>query len=288
MSSPKKTTKKEVKKKKVAKKPYTPKKQKRRNPPKSRVIQSPISPSTAIVVASEFADDAIIEAEMMGNILPYFIYSFQQDGKEVVGLTVKGVNEVVRRLGKDEKSGSKIHMNPAYMIKEEVTRDGQLGIEVSVFAEDLISGNSAWGVKFEPYKKLKKDWNRGGAMVEYTNTFPTEKALSKAERNAKRKLIPEVLATKMIEKLMKENPDNVKKIEPPKHQDTVIRPAVPQPSTQEDLENMVRKAVKNGKTQDAIIDIDTKTNESPKFSKEFKAEIHSLANARVNELDSKQ
>ena len=165
MSSPKKTTNKKVT---TAKKSYTPKKQVRRTPPKSRVIQSPISPSTAIVVASEFADDAIIEAEMMGNVLPYFIYSFQQDGKEVVGLTVKGVNEVVRRLGKDEKSGSKIHMNPAYMIKEEVERDGQKGIEISVFAEDLISGNSAWGVKFEPYKKTKKDWKTGKETT-YTN-----------------------------------------------------------------------------------------------------------------------
>ena len=278
MSSPKKTTKKKVA---TAKKPYIPKKQVRRTPPKSRTIQSPISPSTAIVVASEFADDAIIEAEMMGNVLPYFIYSFEQDGKEIVGLTVKGVNEVVRRLGKDAKSGSKIHMNPAYMIKEEVERDGVKGIEISVFAEDLISGNSAWGIKFEPFKKTGK---RG----EYTNTFATEKALSKAERNAKRKLIPEVLATKMIEKLMKENPDNVQKIQPPKTQVTVLKPTNPQPSTLQDLENLVRKAVRNAKTQSAIIDVDTKTQESTKFSKEFKAEIHSIANSRVNELDGRQ
>lgn len=283
MSAPKKTTKKKVA---TAKKPYIPKKQVRRTPPKSRVIQSPISPSTAIVVASEFADDAIIEAEMMGNVLPYFIYTFAQDGKDVVGLTVKGVNEVVRRLGRDEKSGSKIHMNPAYMIKEEVERDGQKGIEISVFAEDLISGNSAWGVKFEPYKKTKKDWKTGKETT-YTNTFATEKALSKAERNAKRKLIPEVLATKMIEKLMKENPNNIQKIDPPKTQATIIKPTVPQPSSQEDLENMVRKAINTAKNQSAIIDIDTKTQESPKFSKEFKAEIHSIANSRVNELDSK-
>lgn len=283
----KKTTKEEKKKVATKKKPYIPKKQVRRNPPKSRVIQSPISPSTAIVVASEFADDAIIEAEMMGNILPYFIYTFPQDGKDVVGLTVKGVNEVVRRLGKDAKSGSKIHMNPAYMIKEEVERDGIKGIEVTVFAEDLISGNSAWGVKFEPYKKTKKDWKTGKETT-YTNTFATEKALSKAERNAKRKLIPEVLATKMIEKLMKEDPNSVQKIEPPKTQMTVMKPVAPVASTIEDIEALIRKAVANGKTQDAIIDIDTKTQESPKFSKEFKAEIHSLASSRVNELDARQ
>lgn len=284
MSSPKKTTKKKVA---TAKKPYNPKKQVRRTPPKSRTIQSPISPSTAIVVASEFADDAIIEAEMMGNVLPYFIYSFPQDGKDVVGLTVKGTNETVRRLNRDPKSGTKIHMNPAYMIKEEVERDGAKGIEVTVFAEDLISGNSAWGVKFEPYKKTKKDW-KTGKEVTYTNTFATEKALSKAERNAKRKLIPEVLATKMIEKLMKENPDSVKKIEPPKVVEMTVRPVTPEASSIEDIQNLIRKAVKNGKTQDAIIDIDSKTQESPKFSKEFKAEIHSLASARVTELDARQ
>lgn len=193
------------KQKKVAKK-----RAKRTVKPALLALPSPIDPKLQIVVASEMQDDAMIEADLMGEVLPFFIYEFQQDGGTVRGLTVKGVSEMVRRLNRNPKSGYKIHINPAHLkIERDVVYDSVKGVEVWVFAEDLVTGNSAWGTKFEPYTKNK----RGGGT--YPNTFALEKALSKAERNAKKKLIPEQVGVAMIAKLIKQAPETVKKIEAP-------------------------------------------------------------------------
>lgn len=250
-----------------------------RKQPKSVTIYSPASPETRIVVASELADDEIIEREMMGEVLPYFIYCFKQDGKDVIGLTVKGVNEVVRRLGKDPRSGSKIRINPQYLIKEECEREGEKGIEVSVFAEDLVTGNSAWGVKFEPYKKK-------GRNGQYNNTFAVEKALSKAERNAKRKLIAEPLAMKTIQKIMKLEPETVKHLEAPKTVARTVTPAKPQATTPEELEAMAMNAIKNAKTPEVAIRIAEGAMESDKLTDEAKKRIHSSATAKVDSFDA--
>lgn len=244
-------------------------------------IPSPVDANIRVVVASELADDDIIEREMTGEVLPFFVYRFKQEGGEVVGLTVKGVNEVVRRLNRNPKSGSKIRINPQYLVKEEVEREGEKGIEVSVYAEDLVSGNSAWGVKFEPYMATKRDGGR------YKNKFATEKALSKAERNAKRKLISEMVAVKIIDKLIKEEPSTVKQIEAPAFETQVLTPRKPVATTPEDKMAIIRKAIATQRSQSAIIEIDQRTQASAEFSDDFKKEIHKSASARVDELGSK-
>lgn len=287
---------------KKAKKVSTPTKAKKSQPRARKVakttvvVSSPVAPEAVFTVASELADDALIEAEIMGDVLPHFIYQFcdnrpacsaevLQSGKcdhhKTTGLSVKGINEVVRRMNKDPKSGAKIRINPAYLMKEEVERDGEKGIEISVFAENMLDGNSAWGVKFEPWKK------HGRNNTLYTNTFAVEKALSKAERNAKRKLIPETLATKMIQTLIR-SPQNVKALGAPpavSHETRTVPP--PQPSTIDELMQLVRNGIRNAKTVDVAIEIDEKTQASDKFSPDFKKEIHALASSRVDQLDSK-
>lgn len=247
--------------------------------PKSITMYSPASPELRIVVASELADDDIIEREMMGEVLPYFIYRFTQDKKEVIGLTVKGVNEVVRRLGKDPRSGSKIRINPQYLLKDECEREGEKGIEVSVFAEDLVIGNSAWGIKFEPYYKSGKNGR-------YKNTFAVEKALSKAERNAKRKLIAEPLAMTMIKKIMKLEPETVKQIQPPAMLAITMKANKPAPSSPDEIEALGIEAINRAKTVSQIISIDEQAENGHNLSKEAKKRIHVLAMKRVDSLDA--
>ncbi len=176
------------------------------------VVQSPVNPSMQFIVASELADDEMIVNQLTGQVLPHYIFSFKDGtGHEQKGLSVFGVRESVRLLNKNPKSGSKIRLNPAYMnIDRNVEQNGQKGVEVRVFAEDLLTGSGAWGIKFEPYQKK----GRNGL---YENKFATEVALSKAERNAMRKLIPEKAAIAMIDKMIKSNgKEIVKPIEPPK------------------------------------------------------------------------
>jgi len=273
-----------MKKKTVKSKKKTAKKVVRKTVKKKEtgmvVVTSPVDPSAQIMIASELADDAMIEAEMMGDVLPHFVYEFEQNGKPVKGLTVKGVNEVVRRLNRDKKSGVTIRIRPEFMkIEHNIIAGEEVGVQVSIFAENLIDGNSAWGIKFEPYKKIS--YNKTSP-----NTFATEKALSKAERNAKRKLIPEVLATKMITKMMKEDPNVVRTLDaPPQYQIQAVTPKKPTPSTPEELEAVIIDAMHRAKTADAIIDLDNRAQKGKNLTNDAKKKIHSLASSLVDQMN---
>jgi hypothetical protein len=205
------------------------------------VVQSPVDPKVQFMIASEFADDEIIEAELVQRTMPYYVYSFPQDGKEVTGLSVKGVNETVRLLNRNKKSGYKIRIRPdSLIIERDVVMDNQKGVQVSVYAENLIDGNGGWGIKFEPYMKARK---RGGT---YKDNFALEKALSKAERNAKRKLIPEQTVIEMIKQLAKK-PENVMHIEAPATVREVDVYEQPQKTSREEVLRKFLVAVSNAK-----------------------------------------
>ena len=198
------------------------KKQRRSRTPKKNAlvkIQSPVHPDLQFYVASEQADDEIIEKEILGQVLPTFIYQFpdKTTGKMIKGLSLNGVRETVRRINRSSKSGSKIRISPEHpVINRDVEQNGQKGVEVMVYAEDLQTGSGQWGMKFEPYMKV----GRNGA---YPNKFALEVALSKAQRNAMRALIPEKLAVETIAKLIGE-PDAVKTIEAPKAEQVAVVP----------------------------------------------------------------
>lgn len=259
----------------------------------SVVITSPVDPSSRIIMASEIADDEMIESELMGQVLPYYIYQFCDNRpackemekcthRKTTGMSVKGVNEVVRRLNRDSKSGYKIRINPNFLkIERDVEENGQKGVSVSVYAENLIDGNSAWGIKFEPYMKTGKN----GA---YANTFAGEKALSKAERNAKRKLMPEVVAMKMIQKIITKNPETVKTIqEAPASVVVIAAPVQPVPSTPEDIKRTIIAAIHQAKSVDLLIELDSKTKGSPNFDAGFKEMVHTLCSKRADEISTK-
>lgn len=168
------------------------------------IIKSPVDPTKEIVMASELADETLIQNELVGSVLPQYVYSFtDKRGNEQKGLSVFGVRESIRLINRNPKSGSKVRINPQFTkVERDVEQNGQKGIEVWVFAEDLITAASAWGSKFEPYKKRRAD----GSL--YPNAFALEVALSKAERNAMRKLMPEKVVIAMINKLIKEHGQN--------------------------------------------------------------------------------
>ncbi|MCH7758975.1 hypothetical protein IID20_01300 [Patescibacteria group bacterium] len=274
----KKTTQKRSSKKRSSKKKTTQKRKKRRVK-QSIIIQSPVDPSIQLVVASEMADDKMIEQEIMGEVLPYFIYQFKQGGKTITGLTVKGVSEVVRRLNRDKKSGYNIRINPKYQKTEHnIDQDGEIGVQVSVFGENLLDGNSGWGIKFEPYHKTGKNGK-------YKNEFAVEKALSKAERNAKRKLIPEQVAVMMIEKLIALDPKNVKQLEPPQSRPIEVIPVAPKKSTPEELEKSLELMIGRTKDISVLIDIDKKLQDSKIYSAQFKKKMHSTISVKVTQLE---
>lgn len=181
------------------------------------VVHNPTNPMQEFVVASEVADDEQIEAELMGKAMEHYVYSFKQAGKDVTGMTVAGVNEISRQLTKKKDSGIKIRIVPdSIKIERNVEEDGNLGVSVVLIAENMLTGETAIGAKFEPYKK------KGGKGT-YDNTFSLEKAVSKAERNAKRKLIPEKVAIEMIKKFVRSG--NVQSIAPTNQPAQISAPA---------------------------------------------------------------
>ena len=131
----------------------------------------------------EQRDETMIMREMRGGMLQEFIYRFKESGREVVGLSWAGVKECARRMGGIEVLDADISEN-------------EQEIRVVVRAKDNLSGAIMIGVSAQE----KIITMRSGQQ--YPDKFALQKAVSKAQRNAIRCLIPEALITEMIKKFM--------------------------------------------------------------------------------------
>lgn len=192
------------------KKPATKQVSKTRVTQKNHTVKSPrmiqvksvTNPDVVFPLLAERADDMAIETDVVGKAAEYYIYEFPMEGKIVRGLSSKGVYETVRYINiNTEKTHMRLVLDKTTLHKEEVVRKEHgkevQGIEVTVWADDLVSGQAYPGVKFEAYeKKGKNGW--------YDNTFAVEKATTKAVRNAFRRHFPEQLVQKVIAKFAKD------------------------------------------------------------------------------------
>jgi hypothetical protein len=119
-------------------------------------------------------------------------------------------------------------------------------------------------------------------MANMPTRLPLRKPCPKPNGNAKRKLIAEPMAIKIMQKLMTENPANAKAPEPPKDVDTPVRPLPPQPRTPEDLKHRILASVRRSTAPGKIIELDRNSQESKKLTPEMKADIHAAASGRVD------
>jgi len=146
--------------------------------------------TTSIVPASEAEsfqlmerrDEEQIVAALEGKYLDEFVYSFQQGGKTVEGLSWVGIQEAARAYGGIQCSIEKMKI-------EETEKE----IVVMLEAVDTQTNSSAIGVSSQA--KMMKT-SRG--IME--DTFARQKAVAKAQRNAKRQLLPQALLRQWIEK----------------------------------------------------------------------------------------
>jgi len=128
----------------------------------------------------ELRDEAQILAEMEGKYLDEFVYQIKQGNRTVTGLSKAGVFEIAYRMGN-------IKVN---LVKLEDTGDQYL---VVCEATDSERGNTRLGVSTQS-KTLKR---RDGS--EEPDKFALQKAMSKAQRNAMRALMPEEMLKVWIE-----------------------------------------------------------------------------------------
>jgi len=127
-------------------------------------------------------DEKQIEAEIAGETVKEYFYQFKQGNRTVTGLSIKGVNELIRRIGN-------VH------VSEPKVTEKKDSYEVKVLVKDVLNNIETWGIAEQSKKAI---YGPG------EDPFALQKAYSKARRNALRQLIPESLVSKSYEKWQKE------------------------------------------------------------------------------------
>jgi len=133
----------------------------------------------------ERKDEDQILSEMKGNVIQEFVYSFKQGQREITGLSYAGVKQIALEMGNIHCSEPVIsELNGSFVCK--------------VKAVDVAKNLEMWGVSSQP-KQMKTRWGN------QSDDFAVQKAVSKAERNALRKLMPERLIVEMIKEWKTKN-----------------------------------------------------------------------------------
>lgn len=136
----------------------------------------PIAPTVEVMEQSPFQimerrDENQILSEMTGNVLEEFFYSFKQGDKQITGLSYAGVKQIALLMGN-------IHCD------EPILQENGDSWICKVKATDVQRNQIRWAVSLQ--NKLM-DTKYG----KKPDSFCIQKAASKAERNALRKLMPE-------------------------------------------------------------------------------------------------
>jgi hypothetical protein len=160
-------------------------------------------------VLFESEDDNQILAEMQGAVLDKFVYSFPQEGKDIVGLSKAGVEQACRESA--NKKGEVYRIIDTPVIEEDaeyikvIVKAGRYKILLNNkgdFKGEILLDTSI-GAKRQ-WKKLRQ---RDGKIVD--NKFAYEVAISKAQRNAKMSLLPYAFITEMIKLFKKGGKEQV-------------------------------------------------------------------------------
>lgn len=117
-------------------------------------------------VVDQVDDQAIVEL-MTGQAIQDYVYSFNQGGRVVEGLTLAGINEAANRRG-------------GIQVEEMEYEELENSWIATVKAVDTVTGSSRWGAYEQPKKMT------GGRP----DPFAFTKAIHKAQRNAIKQLLP--------------------------------------------------------------------------------------------------
>ena len=169
-------------------------------------------------------DEEQILAEIKGNIITEMFYSFKLEGREVTGVSWVGTKEIARQYGGINMDFVRVDETPLAYI-------------AICKATDTKRGTSLLGTAMQ-----SKMMNTRAGEVE--DRFAYTKAVSKAQRNAIRAIIPERFLIEMYEQFRKggkpekpeprkQVPTEVKPVEKPAEKPKLQSQAKIQPGTQE-------------------------------------------------------
>lgn len=147
----------------------------------------------------EQADEEQILAEMKGEIIKEFVYSFPQGGKEIVGLSKTGVDNACREASKKGEFFRVIDM-------PQIQQDGDYINVIVKVGRYTLHPETRQEIMIDSTLGAKRQWKKMKLQDKsiVADPFWFEKALSKAERNAKRKLLPEKLIVELIKEYRKQ------------------------------------------------------------------------------------
>ena len=136
----------------------------------------------------EIRDDRAIIDMLTGQAAEDYVYSFQQGGRTVEGLTLAGINEAANRRG-----GIKVDE-----VRYEEKESSWLAI---ARATDTVTGSARYGAYEQP-KHTGTDSN--GKLRDDPHSFT--KAIHKAQRNAIKQLLPVPVIREVLSFYLKGNP----------------------------------------------------------------------------------
>ena len=143
------------------------------------------------------AETELIISELAGKTIETYVYYLEDIN--AYGLSVPGVADACRYMAQHGEF-VRVEDMPQVIIDEK-------GCLANVIARryvkgtksgELVCADTALGTKYEPRRRVRRDGSTGKE-----NRFFREVAVSKAERNAKSKLILEEIKIKLIEKYKK-------------------------------------------------------------------------------------
>jgi len=128
-------------------------------------------------------DEQQIVDEIKGHVLEQFFYEFTQGNKQVVGISYAGIKSVCQKLSNDGHPIS---------IEEMHVDVGPETISALACAVDLTTKEKRWGAA-EASKTITFFDYRDKTEKTKPNPFTRAVAVSKAQRNAMRNFVPEVV-----------------------------------------------------------------------------------------------
>lgn len=164
-----------------------------------------VEDATEIAQVLDAYDVEQILQEAQKGLLKKSLFDFPQGGERVVDLSYAGVLEVIRLMNWTGKV--KIAVDSGSLVFAKEVQDGQPLVRAQVYAHDEVTGFGAFGISTEPERMRLKDstanrYREDGKPVADDNTvfdpFSYTKAASKAQRNALKTCIPEVIRQTLI------------------------------------------------------------------------------------------
>ena len=140
----------------------------------------------------ERKDEDQIMQELEGRVLNEYVYKFRSDGREVTGLSWAGIKRIAQKMGNITTK----------IVSIDGTKEDEPSYRVIVEAVDLTKHLTMVGVS----EQSKVVTTKTG--LKYKDNFALQKAMSKAQRNALRNLMPEPIIAEMIKEWQSKHKQN--------------------------------------------------------------------------------